>query len=554
MAVTLSPLPPYPSIRARESLTPSQSATILQTISTALIQVLSLSDPQLLDLSLDTFIASYVKDGAQKCLHSLIWDTEKAPMSQTERKIRHGVFLLAERLAPLGKLDLQTLVDFSVAFSQISAPRLRALFTATFVQAPTSAKLLADVETSAVPAFASLLSAPTQGLYGLRKSAHILLTFLRPAPASVVLSFARNKSFVRALATAYHAGLAGLAESYGGLRALAALGASPAPARTLDDWERLFLATKVALLDAFHVLVRALLDDVASAPAAGPALAARAEPAFDVVFGLLDLPAPPAPADLAPTPFLNRPLLADYQHAHDFARTLKAALRATMDARADLLEAQIGAMAVAGESGARSPGVLRLVLRSSGVPPGVDNLGRGPSAKADGKGKGKEKDMGGGQRVGSSSGSGAGVPDEQLDMAVAQVLDLFPDEDPGYLRYVLGHADYPYKGDAEKMIAALLDGTAPPKADVGPAMADGGTGTSAGAGKTNEDEFAFTRDRRNVFDDEIMDLSRLRIGKSGCVHAGRLHFACARAHTADGRDHTAAMRRRSFRTVLSLSR
>ena len=46
------------------------------------------------------------------------------------------------------------------------------------------------------------------------------------------------------------------------LRALAALGASPAPARTLDDWERLFLATKVALLDAFHVLVRALLDDV----------------------------------------------------------------------------------------------------------------------------------------------------------------------------------------------------------------------------------------------------------------------------------------------------
>ena len=515
MAITLAPLPAYPSTKTRESLTPSQSATLLQTISNALVQALSLSDSQLSNISPGTFIASYVKDVAQQSLHALVWSTANPSMSPTEREIRHSVFLLSERLASLGKFDVQTLVDFSVAYSQVSPGRLRALFLAAFVQAPASSALVENVEKSAVPAFTALLSSQEQGLYGLRKTAHILLSLLRPAPPPVTRAFARNEAFVRALATAYHAGLAALAESYGGLRALAAPGSSTgtgAP-REPDEWERLFLDTKVALLDAFQVLMRTLLDDVASVPAAGPALAANAEPAFAVVFALIELQTPALPDTLAPTPFLNRSLLADYQHAYDLSRTLKDTLRRTEDARADVLEAALRAMTDGAQSG---PGALRLVLRSSGVPPGIDGRGRGSAGKGDVKGKGRAKDVG--QRVDRSSPSGRAVPDEQLDVAVAQVLDLFPDQDPGYLRYVLGHGDYPYKGDAEKMIAALLDGTAPSPEDVQAAV----EGDDVAVRDTNaheEAEFTFTRERRNVFDDDVMDLSRIRFGKGRCAWA-----------------------------------
>ena len=128
--------------------------------------------------------------------------------------------------------------------------------------------------------------------------------------------------------------------------------------------------------------------------------------------------------------------------------------------------------------------------------------------------KGKGKDM----RVGAAD---AGVPDEQLDLAVTQVLDLLPDQDPGYVRYLLSHSDYPYRGDAERLIGALLEGTAPSQADVDAALAregeiEGGAGGAAGAVQ-RADEFAFTRERRNVWDDEVMDLSRVKIGKKRYV-------------------------------------
>ncbi|KAI1784541.1 hypothetical protein LXA43DRAFT_976651 [Ganoderma leucocontextum] len=501
MAITLAPLPPYPSTRARSSFTPSQSATLVQTVSNALSQVLSLSDSQISTPATLTFISSYAKDVAQQSLLAFVWGTDdpSIKLSHVERKLRHAVFLLVERLAPLGALDLQLLVDLSVAYARISPSRLRALFSAAFVQVSKSSASLEQVQNSAVPAFTALLASTTHGLYGLRKTAHIILSFLRPAPADVTRIFARNKTFVRALATGYHAGLASLAQTYGGLRALSTATTQP---RSLDEWERLFLETKVALLDAFHILVRTLLDDVASLASASPALAAQAEPAFDVAFALIDLPAPALDRELAPEPFLNRPLLADYQHAYDSAQTLAGVLRRTEDARADLLEASLREMSAradgASGSGSRAPGALKLILRSSGVPPGIDNLGRGPGsvAKIDAKGKGKD------MRVGAGD---AGVQDEQLDLAVAQ----------GYVRYVLSHSDYPYRGDAERLIGALLEGTAPSQADVDAALAregerEGGARGMAGAVR---DEFAFTRERRNVWDDEAMDLSRVKIGK-----------------------------------------
>ncbi|CDO70996.1 hypothetical protein BN946_scf184830.g28 [Trametes cinnabarina] len=523
MAVTLAPLPPYPSTRARASLSPSQSSSLLQTIFIALSHVLCLDDAKINSPSTIAFIASYVKDAARQTLQSLIWgvnDKDRTPrLSQTERKIRHTVFVLAERLAPLGALDLQTLIDLSVAYARVSPSRIRALFSAAFVQSPKSSALLEQVQNSGIPAFTTLLSAPSQGLYGLRKTAHIILCLLRPAPADLARLFARNKTFMRGLATAYDAGLTSSAQTYGGFRSLFAATSEGGQTRELDEWERLFLETKVDLLDTFHILVRTLLDDVASIANAGPALAAQAEPAFEIVFDLLEVRASPSGGGSAdnvpPTPFLNRPLLADYQHAYDFSRTLADVMRRTEDARADLLESTLRTMSSEAGSGSRA-GALKLILRSSGVPPGIDNLGRGPAGKSQGGDvKGKGKDVG--QQLGSGAIVAPHVSEEQLDMALAQVLDLFPDQDPTYIRSLLAHPDYPYKGDAEKLIGALLEGAAPSSADVeaairhqAAALADVETQSSKQMG---EDEYTFTKERRNVFDDDAMDLSKVKIGK-----------------------------------------
>ncbi|RPD69455.1 hypothetical protein L226DRAFT_539817 [Lentinus tigrinus ALCF2SS1-7] len=508
MAVTIAPLPPFPSTRARATLSPSQSATLVQTISSALSQVISLADAQISTPATLTFVSTYVKDAAQQTLQALVWgaDVPSKTLSQAERKIRHAVFLLAERLAPLGALDLQTLVDLSVAYARVSASRLRAPFLAAFVQAPKASALLEDVRRSALPAFTTLLRSSAQGLYGLRKTACIILSFLRPAPPDVARIFAREKTFTRALAAAYHSGLASLAQTYGGLRNLSA---SLAAERELDEWERLFLETKVALLDTFHILVRTLLDDVASVASAGSNLAAQAEPAFEVIFDLLELPSGAGADGLSPTPFLNRPLLADYQHAYDFSKTLADVLRRTEDARTDLIESSLRSMSEDVASGSREPGALKLILRSSGIQPGIDNLGRGPAPKPpadDVKGKRKATS----QRLGTAA---SGVPDEQVDMAVAQVLELLSDQDPGYVRYLLSHDDYPYRGDAERLIAALLDGTAPSPVDVQAAMAAQVAHPATPAPPPKVDEFAYTKERRNIWDEEKMDLAQVRIGK-----------------------------------------
>ncbi|KAF9813567.1 hypothetical protein IEO21_05499 [Rhodonia placenta] len=507
------PLPAYPSSRVRASLSPSQLVSLHQTVTSALAQALALPPAQCDSSTTRTFVSSYAKDAAHTALQHLIWNDEQKPskvfadLSQIERTIRQRAFYLAERLAASASLDLQTLFDLCVAYAPTNATRLRNLLSSAFSH--NASTLFKAVQGEAVPAFTAMLSTPSQGLYGLRKTAHILLCFLRPAPADLVRPFARDKSFTLALARAYDHGLANFAQSYGGLR-LPSNG--DIQASRLDEWERLFLETKVALLDSFHILIGTLLADVAAVPVAGPELAAQCESAFEIVFALLELPpsAPASSANAAPLPFLNCPLLADYQHAYDLSKTLADTLKRADDARAELLEATLRGL---DGSDGEGPGALKLLLRSSGIAPGIDYQGRGPSrattgGDAKGKGKGKDKDK-----------AAPLEEDPALDAAVAQVLDILPDQPPEYLRFLLGHSDYPYKGDAERLIGALLEGTAPNPDEVEAAMrrAEVVAGVEPSAVREavvyDEDEFTYTRDRRNAFDDEAMDIRNVRIGK-----------------------------------------
>ncbi|KAF7325951.1 CUE domain-containing protein [Mycena kentingensis (nom. inval.)] len=442
-------LPPYPSPVAWRNLPPSQAGSIRATIFSALLQCASLPASQFDRSAAVTFISTYARDNAGATLDALVWGTEQ-PLTKDAALIRKSVLVLAGKLRK--ELQLEALVDLAIVYARSNATQMRAIL----VDVP-----IAHVHGALLPALTQLLAA-SQGLYALRKTGHCVMSFLAVCPTEALRVFARDKDLILALATAYETGLAGIARSYGGLEL--------ETTREADEWERLLVETKVSLIDAFHILVRTILADLAAAK--GAALAVEADRTFDIIFALLSV----SPSSSSgPTPFYNRTLLADYQQTHDLARTLATALRHTeeKDARLDILEDALHAF-----GNERQPGALKILLRSSGIAPGVDNLG---------KGKGKAP----------AAPPPIEEEDPEIDLQVSQVLDILPEHDPVYIKALLRHPSY---NNASQVIDALLEGNAPPLEVLQSRAAPDAAAIAA-------------RERRNVFDEEVMDLEKLRVGK-----------------------------------------
>ncbi|KAJ7167340.1 hypothetical protein C8R43DRAFT_171813 [Mycena crocata] len=452
-------LPAYPSAAARKSFSPSQLAETKNSIAAALLSTAALPPTQRDTPAARNFISTYAQDTARAFLESLIWET---PIPNDDKLIRKRVLILAEKLAD--GLDLQTLVDLSIIYARTNSTPTRAILAAGLESTPP------EVEAELVPALTLLLSS-SQGLYALRKTGYCISAFLHVCPKATLRKFTHSKDFIVALAKAYDTGLSTLAHSYGGL--------SVSDSRDSDEWERIWVETKVSLVDAFHIIVRSLLDDLSSS--SGTALAVEADRTFDIIFTLLGLPSSSQP-NPSQTPFLDRSLLADYQQTYDLSRTLASSLRHAeeKDARVDLLESALSS------SSDKEPGALKILLRSSGIAPGVDNLGKGyHHKKPDAKGKGKDV----------SPLSPTVVEDAELDVNVTQVLDILPEHDPAYIRALLSHPSY---ATPEKVVEALLEGTAPSSEELqSPAKADEIAGYV----------------RRNIYDDESMNLAHVRVGK-----------------------------------------
>lgn len=505
------PLAPYPSTQARKSLPPSQAASLYETISKALQLTLGLPSAKLEIAASSTFVASYARDAAQQALDSLIWETE-TKLSATDKSIRKLSLQLAENLASSARLaadghgiDLHVLLSLSVAFAKTHTKKIRSIVRAA-IQANT--KIIRDVENDLVPSFTTLLSAdqtsPTYGLYAIRKTAHTLLSFVRVSTPDAIRPFAYNKEFMLALATMYDYGLAAIATGYGGMSVLrtAIPTDSDATVREPDDWERIWVSTKVAFIDGFHTILSCIMDDLASSTRSQ--LGITSERAFDVVFALLEIRPSSSSQQIPPTQFLNQPLITDYQRTYSLSNTLAASLRhaAEKDPRLDLLESTLQAL----DGPSRSPGALKLLLRSSGLAQNVryssqknsDRNDKVPSNRVAGKAKAVVPEN---------------EPDPDLDIKATQVLDIFPSHSLSYIRLLLAYS--PYAGSAEKVIEALLEGTAPEESELVPTSDYGAkAGGSAPPDASAEDDIArMVRERRNIFDDEILDLSGLRIGK-----------------------------------------
>lgn len=490
---TLSPLPIYPSTQARKDFPASQLAQFHSNLSNALAQVIALPPAKRDTPSTRAFVSSFASDAAQQILETLIWkDTQ--PVKHDDR-LHQRVLLLAQTVASSAPgLELKTLLDLCVAFP-FKITRLRSILSGALNATPNLPAIFAS---EVVPAFTSLLSpSRSSGLYGLRKTARCLTSLLRPSPPHLVRPFAHSREFIIALARAYDDGLTAISRLYGGIRI-------DVTNRKPDDWERIWLDTKVEIVDAFHLIVTTMVRDISTA--SGTELAVEADRTCGIVFALLDIA--PQSAAVGPAnaiPFLNRPLVADYQHAYDLSRTLSSALRHASCDDTELLESTLRSLDVARSGGdAKDPGALKLILRSSGVVPRASNNAI-PNPKSVSIDKGKSK---------------ATVPesttphDADLDLQVTQVLDIFPDHPPEYIRKLLTHPSFPFRGNAERVIEALLEGTAPSEDALGDGVAEGFSIIVPTMDAPIE--------RRNVFDQEVMDLSRVHVGKKTYVFEGLL--------------------------------
>lgn len=519
MAGSQVQLPNYPSSRAKKSLTPSQLSSLNDLIATSLSQFRSLPPAKRDVQSALTFITSYCKEISSKILGGLIWDDDarstgkvNLQLKPAERTIHVQVLLLSENLAE--HLKFQHLVDLSITYGSSNPKRIKNLFTLA-TSKDNNSLLTQQVEVEVVRSFTTLLkrSASESGLYGLRKASHVLLSCLKPAPTSLRRPFAQSREFFIALATAYEHGLYETSRSYGTFN----LPADSSTVVALEDWQQIFLSTKVALMDSFHIVLDCLFTELASISSPGSALAAQSELAFDIITGLQELPPLPNSTSERPIPFFNRSLLADYQHAYNLSSILSSVLKAVDAQKLNTLENELRAFDLPSQQD--SQGALKFILRSSGAPPGIDARGSrssGPTQQYTTAGKGKAK---------ATVVEESHPPnDPVLDGAVAQVLDILPDQSPDYIRYLLSHPDYPYKNNPERLIEALFEGAAPSLDEVEAAMAQEAVASHDKSGPeiVEADAFEYTKGRLNVFDEEKMDLTQVHVGKKDVSSAANL--------------------------------
>ncbi|KAL5523256.1 hypothetical protein ACEPAF_1523 [Sanghuangporus sanghuang] len=473
--VDLHSLPIFPSSTTLRSLPPSQQSAVLEHISSTLFYALSLQDERLSKLLCNDFIASYARQEATRMLGELIFfsgdqGTERRPPQ--ERFIRKRVLSLALRLSNFpraGGLTLPSILDLCVAYGARNSSRVKEIMEKAVRSHPT---LLQEIRNNAVPSFASIILSTGSGLHALRKTAFCLKHLLQCSPPSVLDEFLKDNDFVVALAKCYNGRLSAIATGYGGVDL-----DREDDTETTTSW----VGCKVDLLDCFHVLLQHTLNNVRIDPRA------NAERAFSLVFALLNLPTSSGQSHGSEIPFLNRSLVADYQDAYGLSSTLASVLSYNDDPRLDVLDATLKSFETVG-SGDKC-GALRIILRSTGAPSGIDYRGVvGP--------KGKER---------------APPPPEppenvDLDAAVSSVLNILPDQEPAYIRALLALPRF--DGNAEQVIAALLEGEAPPPSSV---KSDSFPEPSV---TPVPQDHAPPVERRNIFDEQqLMETTNVQVGK-----------------------------------------
>jgi activating signal cointegrator complex subunit 2 len=292
-------LPAIPTTQALNSLIPTIQSTLQRYVSST-----TQNDSE-------TYIATYAKHRAYSTLQSIVWGTD----TKIPEEIAQLTLLIAQRTTR--PIAIHTLIDLSIVYANSYLAQLQRLFQAQYNLYPL--QLAEAITNDVVPTFTRLLASSDvhQALASKRKISEAIVSFLRACSPiqALIRPFALSKDFILAIASLYDAGLTSIAKSYGGYPAHLSPTTDDA-----DDWPRIWIQTKIALIDSFHIVLTALLDGVTSQPSE-----VENERIFDTLFALLDLRVPP-PSTTPPTPFLDMPLIADYQHAYNLSEKLPSIL------------------------------------------------------------------------------------------------------------------------------------------------------------------------------------------------------------------------------------
>ncbi|KIO32761.1 hypothetical protein M407DRAFT_18226 [Tulasnella calospora MUT 4182] len=305
-------------------------------------------------------------------------------------------------------------------------------------------------------------------------------------------SLVLGKALYRSLGYCYHTVLDAVAHTY------SATGIRPNEVGPSFRWQIPWMEVKVGILDATHGLIE-------HAQQAAKAEEEARHKIFDILLAMID-DSPKKPQSSHTIWFGNVPLLVDYQHVHHLKERLSelAGLDETVvELVIPSLDGLINSHAP-GDSDA--VGALIILLREvshTTAPPVAP-----PVIKVENVDKGKGK--------GKAVVEEEPEVDHELDLAVTQVLDIFPDENPSFVKAAL--QDPTMGRSPEALIAALLESNLPPHLA---SLRDGPPQQPTQSSQATSSQPPAQFERRNIFDDDEMDFSRLRIGgtKSGDADA-----------------------------------
>ena len=332
---------------------------------------------------------------------------------------------------------------------------------------------LQEIETEVIPAFSSsfqeILAAPPEAAYRI---AFCLYGLLSVVPMNVLDIFCQSTDLVVSLARCYDGSLSSTS--------------SPNVFAT---------NTKVLILDCLHILFTHHISKKSNLSMGH---------LFALLQAILDLPSTPSTSSTF-IPFLNRSMLGDYEATWQISdeisrRAIESSLTRGVEYLTSALRMRKGNVAHITDANA-ALNVLTHQPRLRTMP-GVLKVASDP------KGKGRAQV----EPLPSASGI-----DES---AVSRVLDILPDEDRAFVQRCLVHPAFSAPDGAEKLIDMLLEGSTLPDGLGSFRHARGDKLAALDAASANissperqEYSSSLLESRRNVFDDEPLDFSKLRIGK-----------------------------------------
>ncbi|KAG8914384.1 hypothetical protein FRC01_004101 [Tulasnella sp. 417] len=311
-------------------------------------------------------------------------------------------------------------------------------------------------------------------------------------------SLALGKALYRGLGYCYHTVLDSVAHTY------SATGIRPNEVGPSFRWQLPWMEVKVGILDAIHGLIERALQAAKSEEDARHKI-------FDILLAMIE-DSPKKPSTSHTIWFGNVPLLVDYQHVHHIKERLSELAGLDETVVELVIPSLDGLIDSHAPRDGNAVGALIILLRDvphTTAPPIAPPVAP-PAIKVENvdKGKGKAKAI-----VQEEEPEA----DHELDLAVTQVLDIFPDESPSFVKAAL--QDPTMGRSAETLISSLLESNLPPHLA---SLRDGTpqqptTSPRPTSSQPTSSQAPAQFERRNIFDDEEMDFSRLRIGgtKSG---------------------------------------